>query len=206
MHTQTGYTFYMNIIKQIWHNKKPSFLFSCILSVCIFLSFNQIRKSYWDRIVITSDGFGYYSYLPAVFIYRDMQYTFFEKVYREHLPNAPMPTFSNDINGKKANKYFVGEAVLLAPFFLVAHISSHLFGYPTDGYSGIYQLFVILGAVFYLGLGCYYCFKLLQLYNTSIVVIMFSITVVVFGTNLFHYVAVEPSMSHEIGRASCRER
>jgi hypothetical protein len=171
-------------------------LFSIAIGVLMFLSFNQIRKSYWDRMVITSDGFGYYSYLPAIFIYGDLQYTFFEKVYHQHLPHAPVATFCNDINGKKANKYFAGEALLLTPFFLVAHVLSHLLGYPPDGYSDLYQLFLALGAVFYLALGCYFCFKLLELYTVPIEIIMFSIAVVVFGTNLFHYVAVEPSMSH----------
>lgn len=183
-------------------SKYRALLLSVIISVITFLSFYQIRKSYWDRTVVTSDGFGYYSYLPAVFIYNDLQYTFFEDVYKKHLPNAPVPVFCNEVNGKMVNKYFSGVAVLLTPFFGVAHASSYLFDYPSDGYSDLYQLFVGIGALFYLGLGCLYCLKILKIYNVPAIIANISIIVIVFGTNLFHYVVVEPSMSHVYSFAS----
>lgn len=177
--------------------KYRAVLIAFIISITAYFSFRHIKESYWDRMVITSDGFGYYSYLPAIFIYDDLQYDFFESAYRKYLSErVPLARFYNYINEKKVNKYFAGVALMISPFFLTAHAVSCLLGYPADGYSDIYQLFVALAAIFYLGLGCFYCFKWMELYNISITIISFSLIVVVFGTNLFHYVVVEPSMSH----------
>jgi hypothetical protein len=36
-------------------------------------------KNYWKEI-IKSDGKGYYAYLPAIFIYHDLNFGFFDKI------------------------------------------------------------------------------------------------------------------------------
>ena len=48
-----------------------------LIYVLVFLGFKSPEKS-WDR-VINSDGKGYYAYLPALFIYHDLQFSFVEQ-------------------------------------------------------------------------------------------------------------------------------
>ena len=48
-----------------------------VIYVMIFMGFKSPEQS-WDR-VINSDGKGYYAYLPAIFIYHDLQFKFVEQ-------------------------------------------------------------------------------------------------------------------------------
>lgn len=146
--------------------------------------------------IIVSDGFGYYSYLPAKFIYKDYSYSFLKENHKKHYRYTGLPDFTNQVNKKKVNKYFVGVAVLLLPFFLIAHWISVLFGYPPDGFSLIYQYFTALGGMFYLWVGCRYTARLMRLYMAPELLITFILGCLVFGTILYHYVVLEPSMSH----------
>ena len=105
---------------------------------------------------IDSDGKGYYAYLPAIFIYDDMTFSFTEEVEMKYYPpdGARRFEFRNDIGeGKKANQYFPGVIVLWLPFFLIAHFLSYITGLETDGYSAIYQYAIVAASFFYLWLG-----------------------------------------------------
>lgn len=146
--------------------------------------------------LIKSDGFGYYSYLPAKFIYHDPSYTFLEKYHKENYESTGLQGFTNEVNGRKVNKYFIGVSVLLLPFFFLAHWLSMAFGFAPDGYSLLYQYFTGLGAIFYLWFGCRYCSRLMRMYGISQGTTAMVIPALVFGTLLFHYTVFEPSMSH----------
>ena len=65
-----------------------STLFVAIVLVWVSSNINW-RKDKW-RGLLESDAKGYYAYLPAVFIYQDLNFGFFdqiekEKYYQEHL-------------------------------------------------------------------------------------------------------------------------
>jgi hypothetical protein len=67
--------------------------------------------------VIRADGFGYYSYLPAYLLERDPT---FHQFVSQHLHGVPLATtgFSLDpTTGNYLNRYPIGEAVMLLPFF-----------------------------------------------------------------------------------------
>jgi len=54
-------------------------IFICVIIACtIFLCFKQLKDNNWNRC-ISSDGKGYYAYLPAIFIYHDLQFQFVEQ-------------------------------------------------------------------------------------------------------------------------------
>ncbi|NOX46022.1 MAG: hypothetical protein GXO89_03475, partial [Chlorobi bacterium] len=112
-----------------------------ILFVYLFLSFS-IKKPYenWDR-VINSDGKGYYAYLPAIFIYHDLDYKFIESYEDRYYPadKSVFKEFRMPYKGETVNKYFPGFSFLWLPFFLLAHVLSLVLGFPADGYSIIYQ-------------------------------------------------------------------
>ena len=54
-----------------------------LVYILFFLGFKAPEKS-WDR-VINSDGKGYYAYLPAIFIYHDLQFKFVEGYEAQYL-------------------------------------------------------------------------------------------------------------------------
>ena len=145
------------------------------------------------------DAQGYYSYLPAIFIYQDLNFEFFEEIEGEngkYYESHNFYDYRNEFAGKKVNKYFIGTAVAEAPFFLIAHFLTYLTGGETDGFSALYMISISVAALFYLWLGLYFLNRLLKTYNISEINRGITIFACVFGTNLFCYSGVEPGMSH----------
>ena len=168
-----------------------------ILLVVIWVSANvNWGDNRWERI-IKSDGSGYYAYLPAVFIYHDLNFGFFDEVKNSKnlSPNLAYDYRSNH-NGRKINKYYVGTAVAQLPFFAMGHLTNYFFGHPLDGYSVYYLIFIQIATIFYLFVSCYFLRLLLRLYKMKEATISIVLLAMVFGTNVFHYVVNEPSMSH----------
>lgn len=168
-----------------------------IAAIYLVVSINvNFGKNKWQD-VLESDAWGYYAYLPAVFIYHDLHFSFYEKVmhggYFEERLGYEYRT-GND--GKVANKYFCGTALAIAPFFLGAHILSQLLDYPQDGYNRIYILSVNMAAVFYAVLGLYFLAQLLQFYTQKTRTLLTVLIAIAFGTQLFYYSFGEPGMSH----------
>lgn len=146
--------------------------------------------------VIKSDGSGYYAYLPQFFIYKTKHYEFHPDIDLKYPGNH----FFQELNSKKGitfkNKYFVGTAICIAPFFITTHLYSKMAGKPTDGYAIQYEITVaIAGIVFWL-IGILSLICLLLLFNIPIYVILISLIGLTFGTNLFNYTVYEPSISH----------
>ena len=164
-----------------------------LLWVTANLSFG---KEKW-RGVLEADAKGYYAYLPAVFIYHDLNFGFFNKIekdkyYQEHL----FYDYRGGGNGKIINKYYAGTALAQLPFFLAAHGLTFLSAGEVDGYSKLYMYSVPVAAVFYCIIGLWFLAGLLRLYNVKDSVIALLLLVTVFGTHLFVYTVVESGMSH----------
>lgn len=167
------------------------------IGVLIFWTTSNIRyggNKNWKSF-IDSDGKGYYSYLPAIFIYQDLQFGFFGKMDSIYFEGRHQD-YRNSYKGKVVDKYYCGTAVMLVPFFFVGHAMTLIAGEPTDGYSKFYALSVNLGAIFYLLTTLYFLSKLLRLYEVPDKIIAFALFVFTFGTNIYYYEMVEPSMSH----------
>lgn len=168
-----------------------------IISLTIVTSNINWGKDHWKGIIQT-DAKGYYAYLPAIFIYRDLNFGFFElieknKYYDDHLYYDYR---IGTTGGKIINKYYCGTALVEMPFFLVAHFSSRLFNFEQDGFSKLYPVFISIAALFYLLIGLLFLDKLLKLYKISDFQRILVIIASVFGTNLFYYTIGEPGMSH----------
>jgi hypothetical protein len=171
--------------------------------VSVFLLFLYVRplNSPWDRI-INGDGLGYYSYLPAKYIYGDVNYEFkwFNQVYKA---NYAPGTFSNPednllvpYGNRKINKYYPGLSYIWLPFFVMAHGCAKSFGYPPDGFSLPYQWFIALASLFYLFLGLIFLRKLLQkLFHNPFVYTLVPIAIF-YGSHLYFYAFRFNSLSH----------
>lgn len=159
-----------------------AFVAPLILLIVLFANF-RIADEQW-RYVISSDGRGYYHYFIAHFIDDDHRNFVVESEYLV------------EREGRLHNKYPIGTAVLLSPFFGMAYASAVLFDDELNGYSFPFQLFMGLGALFYLLLGAYFCYGLLRTFEISRGMAYWSVLVVVFGTNLLYYGLMGSTMSH----------
>ncbi|MGB1317160.1 MAG: hypothetical protein ACPG5W_03075, partial [Flavobacteriales bacterium] len=143
-----------------------------------------------------TDGQGYYAYLPAVFIYQDLQFLFIETVNQKYYPPDKRAKFILETPSGNVNKYFAGTAVLQAPFFLAGCALAGVTRQPIDGYSWPFQMMVGLAALVFLVAGFYFLYRFLNGLGFTSKAACVSALLVVFGTNLLYYSIYEPSMSH----------
>lgn len=93
------------------------------------------------------------------------------------------------------DKYTYGTALLMLPFFLICFIIDHIVGPPGNGFNAIYDIGVMLSAVFYLVLGMFFLVKTLAKSFKPIVVIL-ALLGMYAGTNLYFYTIRDPAYSH----------
>lgn len=149
---------------------------------------NSFRSEIW------ADRAGYYVYLPSAFIY-----SFSAKEFPVGIEDSIGKGFSIDtINNKVKTRYSYGVALLQMPFFFVADLMSASGGHSVrDGFSLYYQKAIDISATFYLTLGLYLLFLALKRhFKFSNIIIILSLALIFFGTNLFYYGIMETGMSH----------
>ncbi|MCH5342441.1 MAG: hypothetical protein J1E64_00270 [Acetatifactor sp.] len=131
---------------------------------------------------IRVDGIGYYAYLPATFIYKDISFSF--------LGNG---TNSFLVNG--VNRYPLGVAVCWMPLFFVAEVIQLFVQGNVTGYGFIYEKAILLNAIIYwvIGIACTY-WLLCKKFEKRIALL--SCVLITFGTRLFHYSSIDACLSH----------
>jgi len=153
-------------------------------------------ENQWQGI-IEADGKGYYAYLPAIFIYKDLNYGFFDEIEKEKYYHENLYyDYRASVDGKVINKYYCGTAIAELPFFLLAHALSYVAGLDTDGYSRLYPILINIAALFYLWVGLLFLNSTLRIYGLNPWQVSLVLFAAVFGTNLFYYTVGEPGMSH----------
>lgn len=142
--------------------------------------------------VISYDILGYYSYLPAHFIYDDLNLEFAKgQAYNTPDMLAPVTTPT----GQKVTKYSMGMALYYSPFFAIGHLIALATDFEADGFSLPYRLSVVFGCVGLLLLSLIGLKRLLRRYFSDGIV-AFTLLCLSFGTHLFYYVVHESLMSH----------
>lgn len=185
----------------ISNSGNKNFAKKIIIFIVVILTFFMFKIRWFDgdgerwRTIVETDGKGYYAYLPAIFLYHDLQYDFIVEAEASiyGIGGAQKRLLSN---GQPGNKYFVGVAVLLTPFFLIAWFVSKITGHGSGGYNMIFFSSVAAAAIFYLLIALMYIRKLLLLLGSREKWIGVILLLLVFATNIFWYVLYEPSMSH----------
>jgi hypothetical protein len=146
---------------------------------------------------IVSDGSGYYAYLPAWFIYDDIHFNFLDSIHKKYETNNFIQGIGyNSEKQVKTDKYYIGTALMTAPFFLINHgINLKLYG-EGDGYSKSYQFTVSIAALFYWLLGIIGLIKVLRLFQINNSTILWTLGFLTFGTFGNYYTVYNPSFSH----------
>jgi hypothetical protein len=179
--------------------KKP---FSCFAFVIasIFLAFVVLIQPRYQlkgtEATLAWDVSGYYLYLPAIFIYKDVkQLAFLPGIVEKYQPSyAPDQAYASGA-GTQIMKYSCGMAVLYLPFFLLAHVLAGILGYPADGFSLPYQACVHWGSVLVAISGLWFLRKnLLRFFDDRTCgVTLFLIAI---GTNFLNYSTYDAAMPH----------
>ncbi|GAB2795288.1 hypothetical protein HNQ93_002983 [Hymenobacter luteus] len=154
--------------------------------------------SRWSRSdVLVWDAGGYYLYLPAAFITKDVGdgsfLTYVRKQYRPDLD--PDYSLVHLPNGRAVFKYPIGMAVAYSPWFALAHGYAKVAGFPPDGYSKPYQRYIALGCMVYSLLGLWLLGRELRHYVPDHLAAL-ALLAIGLGTNLFIYSTVDAPMSH----------
>lgn len=165
------------------------------LGLFVFHILQKDFKNPYER-PIAGDAQAYYAYLPAIFIYQDLEYTFIEKINEKYYPPPLQKSFLKPAGEGKVNKTFPGVAILYLPFFLLAHALALLFGAEADGYSLIYQVCFDIGLWFYLALGLIFMQRILSHFSFSRKSVVSSILIVALATNIVFYSVYDQSVTH----------
>lgn len=160
----------------------------------LFGSFFYIRYIPHDLPIIRSDGKGYYDYLPALFIYNDLSFSFRGKEIEKYSADTSL---NIPVNGRHVNKFTCGTAILSSPFFLIGHswaLASEK--YQPNGYSKPYQQSVYIGALFYCCVGLVFMKLILLFYYKNMLWVRFTQILLLFSTHLYIFTFFESSFSH----------
>ncbi len=174
-------------------NKKTLIIWGIFFIILVFAALNRHSRSkpFHYSSQIMSDKAGYYVYLPALFLYEFNSSKFPSKV--DSLTGNGFYLDPN--NNKIQSKYPVGVAVLLSPFFMVAHSYAIVSNKKTDGFSMPYQNAIDFASVFYVLLGLYFLNQFLLNFSNQRLV-TFSLISLFLGSNLYYYTIFEGGYSH----------
>lgn len=178
-----------------WPWSRISIVFTLVVGLAVTMNLHW-GKDHW-REVIKADARAYNAYLPAAFIYQDLQFGFFNELELEKYYDPNLVYHYRFDTGKGiVNRYFAGTAVMQAPFFCLARVWAWITGEPDDGYSRPFMLMITLAGLFYLVLGLSFINCFLKEEGVSEITRAVLIPSLAFGTHLFNYSIVEPGMSH----------
>ena len=136
------------------------------------------------------DSFSYYVYLPAFFIHHDLAtlHSTMDAKFKQCMPWMKA-------DSSYLNKYFMGTAVLQAPFFLVAHALAPYFHQAQDGFSMIYMYAIELSALFYALISLIILMMVLRM-SFSDNIVAFVLLIIALSTNLYYLVVGQATFSH----------
>lgn len=151
-------------------NSFKSFTKICVFIIGSVFAFIFLKESFTipekRSCVAAYDQFGYYAYLPAIFIYDDLafQKPWKEKLQSHYCEQEIVYQFVDLEGGKKVNMYHMGLSYLHLPGFLIANSLAKPLGYKQDGMSQPYRVAIKLTALFFILLGLIYFRKTLLLF------------------------------------------
>ncbi|MBL7818815.1 MAG: hypothetical protein JNL70_27700 [Saprospiraceae bacterium] len=173
-------------------------------AIClVILTFaNLVFYPKWQKpqgeATLSYDVCGYYYYLPAIFIYKDLKkVAFHSEIDVKYQPQgggfyAALPS----TNGNLVMKYTAGMAIMYAPAFFVAHALATPLGFAADGFSAPYQFAISFWSLLWSFFGLFYLRKLLLKLNFTEGVVASVLLLYVLTTNYLEYAAITSAMTH----------
>jgi len=189
-------------MKRILLSKTPIIIILLITLLFVKLQVNK-RSSQTDTCFnICGDARGYYAWLPAIFIYHNLNFSFFDTVemkeaYCGAQIGIPIQDYRYSLEGKSIDKYYPGVSFMMLPFFATAHLATKFFTtYPVTGYSPLYFKIMGFSGIFYYFLGMLFFLKILELLKLNTLQKTLTVLLVTFGSNIIYYTVDAPVYSH----------
>jgi hypothetical protein len=144
---------------------------------------------------IRSDAFSYYVYLPSWLLHHDASLN----AVADDCCGGEFPAWTAIVRwprtGRWVDAHPIGEALLIAPFFAVAHALTRWSNLSPDGFSLYYQHAAGLAGLGYTIAGLWFLRRLLRRHFTESVVTG-TLAALLFGTSLYHYATFDSVWSH----------
>jgi hypothetical protein len=176
---------------------KITLAFLAIVFLYTFFAYHR-----WPAELQGGDPLGYYLHLPSSLLYHDVaDYKKTMLAAHQHLdgiadPNESFSATDALPSGKRYIKWPVGEAFLVAPFFIAAHVFCLVTSaYPADGFSTPYQLLAGLAPIFYVLAALWLFFGVLRRYF-SVEVSLITNLALALATNLFYCTTYNNLLAH----------
>lgn len=151
---------------------------------------------------IRSDAFSYFVYLPAWALHHDVSL----QAVADDCCGGEFPDWTAIIRWRFTrewvNAHPIGEAILIAPFFAVAHAFTRWTNLSPDGFTFYYQHGAGLAGLSYVLVGLWFLRRLLERHFSSGVVAA-TLAVLLTGTSLYHYATFDSVWSHAFSFALC---
>lgn len=163
--------------------------------LAIILTVISISNQHYKQR-ITGDSEGYYAWLPTTIIYHEITFDRWADSLSSITGSTYLPHYLHKEGAFLINKYTFGTALLMAPFFLVGHLTAILSGLPSNGFSIPYTYAIALCGLLYGFLGLWFIFKIARTYGASMHLSWLISLVLLFATNLYQYIVIQPAMSH----------
>ncbi|MBK8498087.1 MAG: hypothetical protein IPL52_04540 [Flavobacteriales bacterium] len=150
--------------------------------------------------VFTWDIEGYYHYLPAAIIHRDLRdlgyVAALDSAIHTDDPHVRFGIHTAPATGHDLNKFPCGTAFFELPLFLVAHAYALRHAhYEANGYTLPYQVAVCASTVLFVSLGLWLLRAFLRKHASERDTTL-ALVAIAFGTNLFYYSTLAAGMSH----------
>ena len=173
---------------------KNQILSKITIGILIFICawYGRNLNTWGKNQIIKDDVVSYYAYLPATFIFNDLNFEFIKDLPKDFEGTIWVQTAPN---GNPILRMTMGMAILWTPFFLIAHGVAHILGVSALGYSWPYSFSIFFATLFFLFVGLYFMRKILIRYFSDVTISVVLILVVM-ATNLMYYVISEPGMTH----------
>ncbi len=173
-----------------------AFILCCLLLIATNFGYYSKWKQAQTEATLSWDVSGYYLYLPAAFIYKDLkQLAFFPEIQKKYNPGPEMGQAFKHPLGNYVLKYPMGQALQMLPWFTIAHILAKPLGYDADGFSRPYQAAISWGSLLIAFLGLWYLRRILLLFFSDIAVAA-ALICIGFGSNYLEYTAITGAMTH----------
>ena len=163
-----------------------TFVLLFIIAYKLFFTYQDQKPQF-----LKNDAAEYYQYLPALFIYQDPAFKFYDTLPQEKKDRIGIFKFDN---GRAVGRMTVGLSLINLPGFIIAHFVAALKG-NAEGYSWPYQYAILITAMIFLGLGIYYTQKTLLCYFSPLITGI-TIFLLVLATNILAYITLHPGMTH----------
>ena len=175
------------------NNKSLSaYLFACAFILGVMLYFPSWKNGH----TISWDVTGYYTYLPALIIHKDIKKLDWRSEIQNkyHLSGLDHAGYPHE-SGNQVMKYPLGMSIAYAPWFLMAHTYVKITGAAADGFSQPYHFFLAFGCLIYAFIGLWFFRKILIRYFSDGVVAI-TLLLIALGTNYLNYSAFDMPMPH----------